>query len=201
MLIRFLALAALTAVCLPAKAAAATATFNLADGRTLVASYSVLNVLASRKVVLQGKPARMKLFEKTGVLAFDASADTITINPSGAADGKAISGIGTAELSGSVALVYESSDAGGKRVRTTASSDAATYNGAEEAVYLKGSVKVRIEDPALFEGPGEMTGDEAMVRLGAKLGPEDVRFRISSSEGVSTIRATPAPKQEKNPAK
>ncbi len=203
MLIRLAALAAaFAAVSLPMRAESATATFSLADGRTLVASYSILDVLASRKVALQGKPARMKLFEKTGTLALDASADSITITPSGTAEGKVIGGIGTAEMAGSVTLVYESADAaGGKRVRTTASSDAATYDGTEEILYLQRRVKVQIEDPTLFEGPGELTGDEAMIRLGTRLGPDDVRFRISSADGVSSIRATPAAKQEKKPAK
>jgi len=58
-------------------------------------------------------------------------------------------------------------------------------------------VRIEDENPALFEGPAILTGDEATINLKSSLGSEEVRFRIKSEPpGVSTIQAVPKSKGE-----
>ncbi len=186
-------------------ALAATTTSRLGDGRTLVVSAAVIDGIgiSSTKLVLTGK-AHVKLFDKAAGSTLDASADKIVVLIGAASKDrtKAISSIRSAELVGSPQIVHETKDPDtGRQMKTTATSTTVSYDGSTETVYLKGSVKITNENPSLFDGPAEMTGDEASIRVSSNLGPEDTRFRISSSPGVSTIIATPKSKKETQPKK
>lgn len=178
-------------------AIAATSTSKLSDGRTLVVSASAIDGIGpgSTKLVLTGK-AHVKMFEKSGGASVDASADKIVAMLGASAVGSMSGGIKSAELTGSPRVVYEIPDPQtGRPVRTVATSNSASYDGATETLTLRGNVKITNENPLLFQGPAEMTGDLATISLSNKLGPEDTRFSISSSPGVSTITATPKPKE------
>lgn len=176
-------------------------TFKAADGGTIAIQCVEIEGVGTDRIVLR-ESARTKLFDKAGALVFDAQADKIIVTfftNAGNKTEKANSMIvKSAELVGSPKIVYTSKDATtGVVMTTTATSKTATFNGTEQAAYLKGDVKIVNENPALFERPAVMTGDEAMVNLKSSLGPDDVRFRIKSNPpGLSAIQATPKPKQE-----
>ena len=105
-------------------------------------------------------------------------------------------------LIGSPRLTYVMKDPStGTLVKTTATSTSATYDGKERTAYLKGNVKIVNENPAVFDGPAVMTGDEATINLKPKLGPDEPLFSIKSSPGVSRIEVTPKPKEEEKPKK
>lgn len=174
---------------------AATSTARFADGRTLVVSAARIDGIgpSSTTLVLSGT-ARVKLFDPAAGSMMDASAEKIVVVLGGSTQGQAgvVGGVLKAELTGSPSLLYEATDPDTRqKTKTTASSSTATFDGTNQTVQLKGNVRITNENPAIFEGPAEMTGDEATLRLGAKLGPDEVRFRISSAPGESTMVATP----------
>lgn len=181
-------------------AEAGTLTGTLKDGRTVVLSYDSIVGLGSKTVVLTGRPAHAKIFDKAKGTTMDTSAEKIVVVV-GAPEVSVIGNIKSVDLTGSPVLIHESLDsATGKTVKMTATGDHATYNGATETVNIKGHVRIANIDPAIWEGPAEMVGDEATVHVG-KLGPDDERFRMTSSPGVSTITATPKPREETKPNK
>jgi len=197
-------LAALAAVAMFTPAALArtvsSGTFKTADGGTIAIQCVEIEGIGTDRIVLRDS-ARTKLFDKAGALVFDAQADKIIVTfftNAGKNTEKANAMIvKSAELVGSPKIVYTSKDATtGVVMTTTATSRAATFDGTEQAAYLTGDVKIVNENPALFEGPAVMTGDEAMVNLKSPLGPDDVRFRIRSNPpGLSKIQASPKPRE------
>lgn len=166
------------------------------SGNTIVISAVEIEGIGSTKLVLKGK-AHVKSFDKTTNTTLDAAADKIVVMLLTATDG-ARNIIKAAELTGSPKIVYTSIDSStGKPVTTTATSTTATYDGVQQVAFLKGNVRIENENPALFEGPAVLTGDEATINLKSSLGSEEVRFRIKSEPpGVSTIQAVPKSKVE-----
>lgn len=199
-------LTAVLAVLVIASVAAAaqapsTATVTLKDGRTLVLSYDAMDGIGTQKIVLVGTPARVKIFDKVKNSAMDACASKIVVTLFGKSDVKTTSSIKGVDMTGSPVVIHERKDPATKEnVKITATGNEATYDGATDTVHFKGNVKITNEDPAMFDGPAEITGGDAWINLG-KVGPDDVRFRISTSPGVSTITATPKSKEETKPNK
>lgn len=146
------------------------------------------------KAVLSGK-ARIKSVDKATGTTFEADAKNITFGIARAKSGTqaktGIGGLDTATMDGPVKIVHTEVDAAGNTIRTTATADSATYDGATQMAKLSGKVRIVSENPALFEEPAVMTGDVATVNLKPNLSPLDMRFRVESTSGVSTIEATP----------
>ncbi len=193
-------IAALLMIVLTASAAVAQVTtgeFKAPDGSTIVISAVEIEGFGSPKMVLRDK-AHVKSFDKTGGTTMDAQADKIVVTfLTGSGGQQAINSIKSAEFTGSPKITYTTKDPQtGATVRTVATSKTATYDGVAQMAYLKGDVKVTNENPAIFQGPAVMTGDEATINLKSNIGPDEVRFRIRSNPpGVSTIEATPKPKE------
>ena len=180
-----------------------TGTYKGSDGSAIVISAVEIAGIGSDKVVLSGK-AHVKSFSKEAKSSMDAQADKIvvTLFSSPAAKNKSAqqSLFKSAELTGSPQMVYCTVDPNtGSQVKTTATSNCATYDGKDQMAYLKGNVKIINENPSLFNGPAIMTGDEAKINLKPNLGPDEERFNIKSSPGVSKIEVTPKSKEEAKP--
>jgi len=92
-------------------------------------------------------------------------------------------------------MVYTTVDANGVISKTTATADSADFDGATNLAHLVGNVKITNDNPALFAEPAVMVGDKATVNLAPNPGPDDFRFRVESSPGVSSITVTPKAKE------
>ncbi len=166
------------------------------SGSTIVISATEIEGIGSNKLVLRGK-ARFKSFDKATNTTLDVSADKIVVLLLTAADALR-NMVKSAELIGSPKIVNTSVDSStGKLVTTTATSTTAVYDGVQQIAILKGNVRIENENPAMFDGPAVLTGDEATVNLKSSLGPEEFRFRVKSEPpGVSTIQVVPKSKEE-----
>jgi len=158
-----------------------------------------ISILTSR-VILNGS-ARVRSQDKIKKTSFDASAKKITADFFPAENsGPKLSGVSavkSAVMDGPVKIVYTEQDANGNTVKTTAMADSATYDGAEQKAYLLGNVRIVNEDPTQFEEPSVMTGDRGMINLKPNLGPEEVRYKIESAPGLSSVEVTPKPQPKK----
>ena len=186
-------------------ASAATARVKLADGSVLEISASQIDGIGQflSTVTLKGE-AHLKTVGSTGSDTLEAQADKIVVAFSRKTDPKQAGQdmIRSADLIGSPQLTYVTKDPStGALVKTTATSTSATYDGTTRTVRLKGNVKIVNENPAVFDGPAVMTGDEATINLRPKLGPDEPLFSIKSSPGPSRIEVTPKPKEEEKPKK
>lgn len=107
------------------------------------------------------------------------------------------SAIKSATLTGPVTMVCTFPDEkNGAITKITATADDADFDGATNVAHLTGHVKIVSENPAIFDGPAVMVGDKATVNLTPNLGPDQFRFRVESTSGLSTITATPKAKEE-----
>lgn len=97
--------------------------------------------------------------------------------------------IKTATFTGPVTMVYVITDATGKST-ITANCDNADFDGIANLGYLVGNVKIVNDNPSMFSVPATMNGDKATINLKPS-GPDDFRFRVETSPGVSSITATP----------
>jgi lipopolysaccharide export system protein LptA len=102
--------------------------------------------------------------------------------------------IKSAVLTGPVKLIYVMTDANGKST-ITANADNADFDGKANLAHLTGNVRIVNDNPAMFSAPASMTGDKATLNLKPS-GPDDFRFRVESSPGVSNITVTPKAKPE-----
>lgn len=203
MICRTAALAAILLAAFVSAAAAqppSTATLKAPNGSTIVISAPDIEGIGSTRIVLRGG-AQVKAFDKATKACMDARADKIVVtlfgSPGSGVTADAQGPFRSVEFTGSPQIIYTTIDPEtGKDVVTTATSTGATYNGMEQMAYLKGNVKIVNENPAVFEGPAIMTGEEATINLKPSLGPEEMRFRLKSTQGVSRIEATPRPKEE-----
>lgn len=149
----------------------------------------------SNKIVASGK-AHIEADDKAAKTSFEADASKITVILTSQTDTKVkdksgLSAVKSAELAGPVKMTYITVEPTGVTTKTTATADKATFDGVEKMARLEGSVKVINDNPAVFDEPAVMTGDRALINLNPILGPNDFRFRIESSPGVSRIEATP----------
>jgi len=166
-----------------------------ADGGTIAIQAVEIDGIGSDTIVLRER-ARTKLFDRSGVLVFDAQADkivvTLLLGAAKTADGKD-SSVRSAELIGHATMNYVATDPEtGAPIAITATGKSAKFDGLERNATLSGDAKIIYENAAVFDGPAVMTGDEAMVNLKTSIGPEDVRFRIRTNPpGVSTVQAKP----------
>lgn len=152
------------------------------------------------RVILNGS-AHVQSEDKTKKTSFDAVAKKMTADFYSAEGTKArLTGVAAVKfvvMDGPVKIVYTEQDAGGNIVKTTATADSATYSGDEQKAYLLGNVKIVNDNPAEYDEPPVMTGDKAMVNLKPNLGPDDVRYKIESTTGLSSVEATPKPRSKK----
>jgi Tfp pilus assembly protein PilE len=176
-----------------------TATVTLKDGKTLVLNADSIENLYSPRTVVTGRPAHVKVFDPAKKSEMDTCASKIivTLSGSGKSEVKAASSIKSADLTGSPQIIYKAPDnKTGDQTITTVTGTHAVYDGEKDTVTLQGNVKIISDNPAIFQAPAVMTGDEAIVYLSKDLGPDDVRYKIWSSPGVSSITATPKAKEE-----
>lgn len=147
------------------------------------------------KYVIEGR-AHIQFSDTAAKTSFssDASKIMIQLYTSGAkASAKGLDNIKSTTFLGPVKIVY-STTANGVFNKTVATADSATFSGDDKLAHLKGNVRVQSEDPV--HGSTVMTGDEATVNLNPNLGPDDFRFRVESSPGLSTIEVTPKAGEE-----
>ena len=158
---------------------------------------SIGGSLESLKLILSGS-AHIETVDKATKTTFEADASKITTTFfSAKIKAQGLGAVKNATMQGRVKLVYVTVDASGNPVKTTATADKATYDGADRLAHLTGNVKIVSENPAVFAEPAVMTGDTAVVNLKPNLGPDEMRFRVESSPGQSTIEVTPAAKPKK----
>jgi lipopolysaccharide export system protein LptA len=174
------------------------ATYKSSDG-TLQLSAATIDVKANAFVAV-GK-AHVRFADPVAKTSLEADADKITVVVSSTQGGKTVKGaiggtsIKSATLAGPVKMVYTFPDSSGSISKVTATADNADFDGATNMAHLTGHVKIVNENPAIFAEPAVMVGDKATVNLSPDLTPEDFRFRVESSPGVSTITVTPKPKE------
>jgi lipopolysaccharide export system protein LptA len=111
----------------------------------------------------------------------------------GAKAPKARTTIKSAVLTGPVDMTYIATDANGKST-IKATADNADFDGISNLAHLTGNVKIVNDNPAQFSAPATMTGDKATLNLKPS-GPDDFRFRIETSPGMSSITVTPKPQK------
>lgn len=180
-------------------------TYKSSDG-ALALSASRIDV-TSNALTATGK-AHIHWADVAAKTVLDANAEkmVIAMMPELASGSKAASAKGaksrmvikSAVLTGPVKMTYISTDASGKST-VTANADNADFDGISNLAHLTGNVKIVNDNPAMFSAPATMSGDKATLNLKPS-GPDDFRFRVETSPGVSTITATPkpaAPKEEK----
>lgn len=92
----------------------------------------------------------------------------------------------------SLAVMTGDKAATGVRTTTTITGDKATYDGLTQMAYVTGNVKMISDNPTMFQSPAVMTGDKATINLKPNIGPDDARFSIESSPGLSRIEVTPS---------
>lgn len=166
--------------------------------RSINASASEISIRTS-SVILNGS-AHVISQDKVTKNSFDAVAEKMIVNfYSGSGKGKVsgLAAVKSAVMDGPVKIVYTEVDASGNTVKTTATADSATYDGSDQMAHLVGNVRIVNENPAEFEEPAVMTGDMATVNLKPNLGPDDLRFKVESTPGLSSIQITPKPQPKK----
>ena len=188
------ALAIASLICTVAYAQGST--WKSSDG-TMSISASTIDI-GSSKIVARGN-AYVKSADKLTNRIFEACAGSITVtlfSAPGAKGGPAgLDLIKSADFSGPVKLVYTLTEQG-TPTKTIALADQATYNGTDKIAYLLGNVKITNENPSIFDAPAVMTGDKATINLKRMLGPDEFRFRVESTSGVSRIEATTKTKDD-----
>lgn len=191
---RYSICAAAVVAVLAAGAVAFGATYASPDSSVVVTASAI--ELAQNRVVATGR-ARVVAADKAAGTKLEADAAKIQVVFLG--DPGARPGIGSvknAEMAGPVKMVYTSARPGEAVTTVSASADSASYDGKTGVAKLTGNVKITSDDPSRFATPAVMTGDVASVNLRADLGPEDFRFRLESSPGVSRIEVTPKPQEK-----
>ena len=150
------------------------------------------------KMVAVGK-AHVHYVDPATKTSLDADAEKIVVTtmtlpaPKGAKNAKAVTAVKSATISGPTKMIYTFVDPKYGPSKATATADDADYDGTTHLMHLVGNVTIVSENTALLAEPATMTGDKATVNL--MPGPEDFRFRIESAPGLSTITATPKPKE------
>lgn len=147
--------------------------------------------------------AHVESKDKAAQTTFSADSSKITVHfftekPKAGTQGIAL--VKNGDFTGPVKMVY-TAIANGAMTKTIATADSATFTGEDQLAKLSGNVKITQEDPAHFEVPAVMNGDQATVNLNRTLAPDGFRFRIESTPGMSTMTVTPKAKTEakKNP--
>jgi lipopolysaccharide export system protein LptA len=174
------------------------ATYKSSDG-TLTMSARTIDMRAD--ALLASGKAHVRFADPVAKASLEADADKITVVVGSSKSGKTAKGaiggaaLKSATLAGPVTMVYTFPDSGGGISKITATADNADFDGATNMAHLTGHVKIVNENPAIFAEPAVMVGDKATVNLSPNPGPEDFRFRVESSPGVSTITVTPKPKE------
>lgn len=150
------------------------------------------------KVIATGN-AHVKGFDKLTNREFEAYSNSIVVTLFNSPDKKGgqtgLDSVKSVDFAGPVKIIYVTKEQG-TPVKTVATADDAKYNGMDKIAYLTGNVKITNENPSLFDAPAVMTGDKATINLNRNLGPDDFRFRVESTNGVSRIEATPKPKEQ-----
>jgi len=183
------------AVCLTCSHAFA-ASYKSTDG-SLVVNASDIGYGTGR-VIATGS-AYVKQVDKIKKTTFEAYAAKIVVifaETPVASAGVNKTSIKSADLSGPVKLIYVTVDPKGVTSKVTSTADNANYDGKSQLAYLKGHVNITNENSSLFDTPAVMTGDKATVNLDPNLGPDDIRFKVESAPGLSTITATPKAKTQ-----
>lgn len=174
------------------------ATYKSSDG-ALTLSARTIDVKAD--ALLASGKAHVHFADPVAKASLEADADKITVVVGSNKSGKTAKGaigstaLKSVTLAGPVTMVYTFSDSSGGISKVTATADNADFDGATNMAHLTGHVKIVNENPAMFAEPAVMVGDKATVNLSPNPGPEDFRFRVESSPGVSTITVTPKPKE------
>lgn len=192
---RYSICAAAVVAALAAGAAAFGATYTSPDASVVVTASTI--ELAQNRVVVAAGRARVVAVDKAAGTKLEADAakiQVVFVGGPGARPG--IGSVSSAEMAGPVKIVYTSVKPGEPITTVTANADSAVYDGKTGIAKLTGNVKITSDDPSRFAAPAVMTGDVASVNLRADLGPEDFRFRLESSPGVSRIEVTPKPQEK-----
>lgn len=142
--------------------------------------------------------AHIESVDQATQTTFSADAAKITVQfltgkPKAGAAGMSL--VKSGDFAGPVKMVY-TVKTNGVTTKTVATADAGTYSGKDQMACLTGNVKITSEDPSKFESPAVLTGDKATINLSPTMGPDDYRFRVESSPGVSTIVVTPKAKED-----
>lgn len=103
--------------------------------------------------------------------------------------------IQTAELTGPVKMTYSVTAGNGVPTKTIATADRATFDGAAQVINLSGNVNITHDNPAVFAEPAVMAGDQAVIYIAPNLEEHQFRFRVESTNGLSTITAVPKEKE------
>lgn len=173
-------------------ASAGLTKYGTTDGTFLLEAKTVEG--SDNKMIATGK-AHVRSYDPATKRTLDAYAEKMVVVRCKPVKGKPGSMIQSAELTGPVKMVYIMVDANGVTTKTVATADSADFDGVTSVAHLVGNVKITNENPALFALPAVMSGDKATVNLSPNLGPEDVRFRVESAPGVSSITVTPNAKE------
>lgn len=176
--------------------APSTGSIKAADGSKIDFSAAKIAGLSSLKLIMTGD-AHVKRVSKAPNTTFEANGAKITLvflektSVNGTTPG--IAGIKSVEIAGPVKMVYVTNDpTSGNKTTTTVTGNSATYNGTTQLAHINGNVKLVSDNPAVFESPGIMTGESAVVNLKPILGEDEFRFEIQGSP--SRIELTPKEK-------
>lgn len=173
---------------------ASAATYTSPDSSVVVTASTI--ELSQGRVSAAGKARIVAVDRATGTRLEADAAKIQVVFASGAATRPGLGSVQSAEMTGPVSLVYVSQKTGEPPVRVTASAESASYDGATGIARLAGGVKITSDDPVRFAAPAVMTADTALVNLAPEPGPDDFRFRLESSPGVSRIEVTPKPQEK-----
>jgi lipopolysaccharide export system protein LptA len=163
------------------------------DGRIGWAA-RVVEMRADNAIVASGQ-AHLRYSDPAAKTTLDAYAEKMTIVTEAVKPSRGGSIVKSASMAGPVKIVSTFPDSSGAISTVTATADSADYDGATNIAHLAGNVKIVNENPAIFAEPAVMVGDKATVNLSPNVRPEDFRFRVESSPGLSTITVTPKPKE------
>ena len=166
---------------------------ELSDGKLLIEGKTLEG--SDNKLVAIGK-AHVRSHDPIAKTTLDAYAEKIVVIIAKVPKGKTGSPVKSANLTGPVKMVYVAVDSAGVTSKTIATADSADFDGTANVAHLVGNVKITNENPALFSEPAVMCGDRATVNLAPNVGPDDVRFRLESPSGTSTVTVVPKPKEE-----
>lgn len=182
------------------------ATYKSPDGSAVLSAKSI-GARADNVLVADGKP-HLHYAATDAKTTLEADANKMVVafvvgkkaakGAAAAASTKSVTAsIKSAKLTGPVTIVYTFPDTkNGGISRITATADDADFDGVANVAHLTGHVKIVNDNPAIFAEPAVMSGDKATVNLNLAPGPDELRFRVESSPGVSSITVTPKPKED-----
>lgn len=144
--------------------------------------------------IVAKSPAQINTSDVKKGTSVYAKADVMTVSfytSSKSNSSSPFGSIKTAEFSGNVTITYITTDESGTKLSTVATAKKAMFSGNDSIMHLDGNVKIVHTNPNIFAEPLVLTGDKASVSLKSNLGPDDFRFKVEATEGVSRIEVIP----------